>query len=689
MKVVTACKLSLLSLLALILYTNANIEEIKFPGNHEEFELLKKFHETWDNSKPLKYVDHEVFVDVPLKNNAATNLGGNYGEGCDVPGYTGQYCESPICANTNLDEDNHSQDPTDVMIDFGHYPVCNVPMPLYYDVSMLSFKVEIHAGGAHSPIMVLYNSTGAIIAPSKVEQFEMSRVIYYFTPQQPGVYQLSPNTDIPSSGCYIYVNSLAYSNIHMGFIPHTANDLIAPERNDSPNTRSYQGQLNTIVAHPINIRYPGNIATVALYEQFNLLTRPQKLAPRYGCEFNHFYNAFYCYRTGTYFAKFTGYDFFGNKYKRVKAFVCEVNPHPPTVAPPTPPVTSCQNNGTLIDNGDGTSSCFCVGPFSGPACGVATCYNGALALPDGTCQCTDNFMGPNCADVLCFPDSGITIQEEFYTPIFVIRVRSQLRTILQQISTQLNNLNTFFQNDPKWFSHFGVVIFNNNGTTLPSKFYDNVADLSDDLLAYSATADNTGGCFDMTFEALDIALNVFILGNKSPIYVISDALPSDPDYLELTSELDSFYLSPIYFIQLEPSVASGCQAFDYYTPGWRALETLAMRSSGNVFFIANNEYGTFGTFFYQHMANTYFMSELMYVDTQRVCANQPKYIFVGIDGDFHQLTVVATGVGLSLQLTTPEGNNAQFDTLYISQNNYMWRLRGLEKGNWQSKFINT
>uniref|UniRef100_A0A0K0EZT4 EGF-like domain-containing protein n=1 Tax=Strongyloides venezuelensis TaxID=75913 RepID=A0A0K0EZT4_STRVS len=657
--------------------------------DNEEVANLKRLHHTWRKDKDIVY-NHDIIKTIPFANTTRDDVShakSFYTTGCTVPGYTGQNCEFPICDKHAFTGFDHQIDT--VMIDFAYFNTCNISMPLYIDYHMFEFSVEIQTPGSQHPLVFLYDANGTQIVPNSADTTDPSRSIFSFDYQLAGTYQLVPLSDLPSDGCYVHVSGKSEMDIHVGFIPYTSNDM-TPERNDFPDQKIYQNSLNLVVAHPHGLIAPGSVNVITLFQQYNMMTRPQLMNLRYGCAYEYYFNALYCMQTGYYYAKVSGYDFYGYSFSRVVAFKCEVNPNPPTPTTTTTaaPVTACKNNGILINSGT-TMSCYCEGLFTGPDCSTPICLNNGVPTADGQCMCMEGYTGSQCQDVRCKDDTGFNFPKDYPIPIFIIRAKASLADIVNQINTQLSQLANDFASEAMWFQNFGLVTFNNNGTTFTSDYYTSLEDMQAALLKLASTAqrDNSGDCLDTTFSALTQAFNSFIIGNRSPVYVFTDALPSDRNYADDVLMLNSFYLAPIYIFQLEAASSTGCQKYDYFSADWKALVKVTERSSGSIFPVGSDQYGKIGDFIYQHMYNVYYRGNLIYQDDPMECETMETYNTIAIDTSFQKLVIVGTGTNLMLTLTTPEGSSVKPSITSILNDTTIWSYYGLEIGQWQFNVI--
>ncbi|VDM76646.1 unnamed protein product, partial [Strongylus vulgaris] len=172
---------------------------------------------------------------------------------------------------------------------------------------------------------------------------------------------------------------------------------------------------------------------------------------------------------------------------------------------------------------------------------------------------------------------------------------------------------------------------------------------------------------------------------KSPVYIITDALPNDLEVLESVFHLDSYWRVPLNFIYVEPAPSSDCVT-TIENPDYRAMDSLAQRSGGTTFYFSSNNQGSIQSFLYQHMYSTIYRSQLLLLDDLPVCANQKVYNPIAIDTSADQMVIVATGKNLSLVLTTPEGGLSTYDTVYTDGTNYIWTKNGPYTGNWMVSF---
>ncbi|KAK6047590.1 hypothetical protein COOONC_14905 [Cooperia oncophora] len=208
---------------------------------------------------------------------------------------------------------------------------------------------------------------------------------------------------------------------------------------------------------------------------------------------------------------------------------------------------------------------------------------------------------------------------------------------LTEVSNAVLAVTTDLSFDPEYLRRFVLVMFNNNGIT--TKTYSNSQLLLDDLGEAAQTTDSNGTCTDMDFIALSAALSQY-LTYKSPVYVITDALPSDGTQVNDVYHLINDWRSPVYFLYLEPLPESGC-ATGIEDPGYRLMDTVAQRSTGQTFYFTTH--GGIESFLTTHMLNTLYRTQLLLSNDLPVCTEQLTYKSVSVDVSVEMLVIVATG----------------------------------------------
>ncbi|KAK6019690.1 hypothetical protein OSTOST_14666, partial [Ostertagia ostertagi] len=324
-----------------------------------------------------------------------------------------------------------------------------------------------------------------------------------------------PSADLKTSSCILSVRARTLITINGGFVigegPNT-------ERSDFPQGYTFYREPASVVVHGNFLRYPAVLKSINFIGEENTMYRPRLLSSRFNCSYEYILKH----------SIVEGVSFQGYSFRRLFPFNCLVNPAttapPPSTTAPAP-LVRCKNNGVFIKNLDGSTYCYCTGLFSGPDCGTRLCTNGgSLDVANNKCLCTDGFAGDFCENVHCNDNTGLGFDAEHPTLTLVIRTRTQLGDVITQVSNAVAAVINDLTFDPTYLRRFVLVLFNNNRiTTTP---YSDPNSLLSALNDAARTSDSNGTCVDMDFVALTAALSQY-LTYKSPVYVITDALPND------------------------------------------------------------------------------------------------------------------------------------------------------------------
>ncbi|PIO67783.1 hypothetical protein TELCIR_10456 [Teladorsagia circumcincta] len=173
---------------------------------------------------------------------------------------------------------------------------------------------------------------------------------------------------------------------------------------------------------------------------------------------------------------------------------------------------------------------------------------------------------------------------------------------------------------------------------------------------------------------------------KSPVYVITDALPNDGTQVDDVYHLINDWRSPVYFLYLEPLPESGCTT-SIEDPAYRLMDTVAQRSTGQTFYFSGHE--KIQSFLTTHMLNTLYRTQMLLSNDLPICTEQLTYKSVSVDASIQMLVIVATGRNISLLLTTPDGDFATATVQYSDGLNHIWVYNGPHIGNWMFSFRTT
>uniref|UniRef100_A0A914ZBN3 Uncharacterized protein n=1 Tax=Panagrolaimus superbus TaxID=310955 RepID=A0A914ZBN3_9BILA len=682
-----------LVLLLLIAIVGASAEQALFPEifEHDSPKIVEfkkglqqvNISNLFKNSELGSQMNYEQ---QPRRSKRAAGFGGNT---CH-PGWTGASCEFPICGEPNI-HDHGAPSAQFTYIDIFYARRATEFFYIYVDNTMHSQELQLQADtGEIFPRLVLLDSNGTVYTPATQEEMpRKSLYTFQYLPVQ--TYKVQLMADDPAGSVLLMYNAWTYMSTEIGGITYEFLDDFALH-NDSPNYTFYNHIPTVFVAAPIGLESPGSLATVSFFSDQVPAPHNIRLDLRYGCHYLYYTNGFMCGAEGHYYARIRGYDFYGHSFTRIHSFVCEIPlPTPPpstistTLSTGTPQPLRCMNGGLPITRADGSQYCYCNGLFTGTYCGTPLCMNNG-EVRGSLCICPSGFSGSHCQNIQCTDDAGSGTQVG--TPIltFVIRVRSQMSSIISQVSAAVAQIVNDLDYDTAYVSRFGLVTFNNNISSAIA-FY-NANDLIAALNSSATTSDSSGGCTDIAFESVYAALNQFMITNKSPIYVISDAEPYDSeDYIQSIFNLDSFYQSPIHFFFIQPSSNSGCQNMDFGAHPFREMNLIARRFSGLATYVSTDLIPNFQNFLYTHLSHTYHKAHLIFSDDQYQCSNVPQYIPISVDVQFHELVVITEGNITDVQLNSPENDVVQFpNKMRFGSTNIFW-LTGLQTGTWTATII--
>uniref|UniRef100_A0A7I4YI23 EGF-like domain-containing protein n=2 Tax=Haemonchus contortus TaxID=6289 RepID=A0A7I4YI23_HAECO len=667
----------------------------------DQQEAIKKVFRTWRHGKAVEVLEHPeksrrdwITADNLSErdhhrskrsallgpNGAAASQQLSASRSCNTPGYTGEFCEFPICYETNPKLPYIPDDET-VAIDAATLANCTENYVVFVDETMFDITIDLEMDTPLNPIFTLQGEDGQNHSPDTIltQTRDQYQAFFFFLP--PGRYLLTPSADLKTTSCIMSVRARTAITINSGFVigegPNT-------ERSDFPQDYTFYREPASVIVHGNFLRYPAMLKSINFIGEGNTMYRPRLLSTRFNCSYEYIFETFYCKKTGSYVYQVEGVSFQGYSFRRLFPFNCLVNPATPSPSPSTPspaPLVRCKNNGVFIKNLDGSSYCYCTGLFSGPDCGTRLCANGgSLDTANNKCLCPDGFVGDFCENVFCNDNTGLTFDAEHPTLTLVIRTRTQLADVITQVSNAVSALVNDLSFDPDYLRRFVLVTFNNN--RMSTNTYTDSEKLLIALNAAAKTTDSNGTCVDIDFIALSAALSQY-LTYKSPVYVITDALPSDGTEVDNVYHLVNDWRSPVYFLYVEPLPESGCTT-SIEDPAYRLMDTVAQRSAGQTFYFTSH--ATIGTFLTTHMLNTLYRTQMLLSNDLPVCSNQLVYKSVSVDSSIQMLVIVATGRNISLVLTNPDGDWAITTEQYTDGVNNIWLYNGPQVGNWLFSF---
>ncbi|GMR47595.1 hypothetical protein PMAYCL1PPCAC_17790, partial [Pristionchus mayeri] len=676
-------------LLVALVVTLSGLASAKFRGT------LGELYSTWDLSKEPIYVkdfDHLAPLRVEKevheeehsrkKRNAAETARflvnqNPITKACDRPGYTGQYCEFPICLETNfnIDPDQFKQG-DGYLVDVADLGNCTKSREIIVDETMFDIRIEIQSKDNVNPRFIITDDQGFYGQPDG-ELKENDRYEAHFENLKPGYYRVQGQADILTSRCLLQTTAQTGMTISGGFSSDER------DRNDFPNRNAAKHEFNSIMVHLNGARSPAELKTISVIGTNNYVFRPRILDKRYGCGYEYYFDSMFCMDEGAYAMIVEGVDFNGNPFRRAANFGClpDKSQTTTTKAPTTslPMPTECKNGGVLLNNGK-TTSCICQDHWTGNTCEQPLCINGGTLI-SGKCFCTTGFEGTHCEDVRCEPNSNHGFGVDRPTLVLVVRVREQMNEVMQQVQDAVDQIASNLQFDPNYFSRFQVVYFNDY-TNFKSTSYKSIFDFDADFHKATIASHNDGGCTDAVIGAVATGLSNIALTSNSMVYVITDALADDSQSMtDLLMQWNSYFRATINFIYVEPTADSGCQS-DISDPGFRAFDNIANSFGGLAMHVSDRT--KVKDVFYNHLNSIVYKSQLMLTVDRDECGNGLVKT-VMIEGKSENLVLITRGKGFYPLVTNPMGEHLNEDTLTIVvKQDYLtiWRVANPIAGNY-------
>uniref|UniRef100_A0A1I7UAH2 EGF-like domain-containing protein n=1 Tax=Caenorhabditis tropicalis TaxID=1561998 RepID=A0A1I7UAH2_9PELO len=616
-------------------------------------------------------------------------LAGMATRGCNLPGYTGETCQYPLCMARNPYVPNDvSSD--DVAIDGVNLANCTETYIIVVDETMWDIKIELETESPLNPTFYLQAENGDLISPDSDSQRPTQYRATYIA-LAPGQYLLGPRADTGNQLCTMLMTSRSYIKVSGGFTSGSQ-----AERSDYPTLKfAYFDTESVVAVHAQGLEFPGQIQAIGFTGAENHISRYIPIGTRYNCTYPYVLERYTCRKTSN---NDVGFNFFqvegisnaGYKFRRIVSYQCVLPPVVTTTAPapttPAAPITSCQNGGQLLKDASGNPYCYCFGMYSGNDCSQMLCANGGF-LPTPTserCECPEGFSGFHCTNIICTDTSGFDFNAENPTLTLVIRSRTQLSAVIENATQAVTDIVDLLSSEPGYLTNFIVVLFD-NGKLLVNKRYSSWDAAMVDLTKAIHSVPSDGGCDDVVFSAVASALSLYPT-NKSPVYIITDANPNDSSEKETVFHLESYWRAPLYFIYVQPAPGDGCNTSPDNS-GYRDMTDVAARSGGNTFYF--NDRSTISTFFYQHMFNTLFRSQLILSGDYSHCTNQNVYKSAAIDLTADLVVVVATGTNLTLFVTSPTSDRPTFDIAFTDGVNYIWTYNKQVSGQWFFNLLST
>ncbi|CAI2356606.1 unnamed protein product [Caenorhabditis sp. 36 PRJEB53466] len=600
------------------------------PNHHE---VVSAFHNLPNFYPELK---HSEAIHVRAKRAVFAALG--IANTCE-DGWTGDGCKNPVCADPRPTPVSGQTALIELLFLQGS---CggSYYIPVDSDSNKASQTIQIHVSAAGVPYVNLTDARGNLYSASYTSNGD-GYALSVFQDLPSGGYSLSiDNQNVPTTECIIEVNSDTVLKVSEGFVN-------SPQSDDTPYGESaVDGVPMYVVTHIESERAPAQVHSITI-RQGNSLTPVYRaaLTRRYQCGYEYYAGQWQCQLGNSYYYHVDGIDSNGFNFRRTGRFSCMqhlTSPNPPTTT--AAPLTSCYNNGTLLNVVNQGATCFCPELFTGRQCEKVNCMNAGFPDPDGNeCVCAAGYHGTNCQDVTC-PLNWEPYLTDYKTLVVIIRntnsMNNNLNAISQAIYKELtsNEINSY-----EVYKGFVLVKFGNGvytNTYYPS--YDQNKFLTD--INTAATAD--GQCSDATFDSIASVFTEVAIYQKSPIYLFTDAIASDVEKWQTVIEMNTRQKYPIYthfFVQ------NNC-AFDEMNDGFQAIEYASYYSGG---LILRPTTDSLLQIFQNVIKATAYKMNSVLIDDLSICSTPTRVFFV--DSSTTELMILAIGQSLTVSVTDPNG----------------------------------
>ncbi|KAK6739570.1 hypothetical protein RB195_008210 [Necator americanus] len=374
-------------------------------SNHE---IVRQVIKSWNPNRPMSVMQHNEGDGITKrfttdqhtrsKRSMSANSYVSASKSCNMPGYTGEFCEFPICMETNTNvPDVPESDGMGTSIDGAVIANCTQPYVVYVDETMYWITMYLEAEARVNPTFTIQGEDGTTYVGDNIVEQTPSSYGVRFNLLPPGQYMVISSADLQNSYCQLTMRARTEMTLQGGFLLGRG---YTPERSDYPDSRyTYFQESAPVAVHVNRMRSPGSVNAIKFVGEDNVFYRPKLLQKRYNCSYEYIFESFYCSQKGYFYYQIEGISFQGYAFRRIQAFNCIVNTNP-TSAPTTTPVptqpSTCQNGGVLVKGLDGTTYCYCIGLFSGANCEQRLCANGGTVTSDNTCRCPGGYEGSHC-----------------------------------------------------------------------------------------------------------------------------------------------------------------------------------------------------------------------------------------------------------------------------------------------------
>ena len=595
---------------------------------------------------------------------------------------TGFYCQSPVCparipiakpinglAGFGVTVDIQVRKGQACMKQSSTFPV---------DSTMISIAILMDSEKNTNPSVVLINPAGTAVSPSSVFDNSSNSKAFQYTAMVTGIWTVHFSSP---QGCVVFVLAQTPLTINEGIL-YGKNAIIGdnPQRALPENVPSY------FVAHANNLACPGAISFLEVYEQ-TLLVFSKSANMRYNCSYEAFFGLIDCTYQNSYYYKLFGRDAQGFQFMRTNTIIC-TNEAPTTPAPLTSPQPgTCDNGGTFVSQG----ICVCPPYFGGQYCQNFLCLHGGTyqATPSPQCLCSIGYTGTHCQTVQCTTHNPYNFNVVKRSIAFVFNARASMENDwVQLIQTVPNAISTFQTKHPGAIINYVLTTFRDSNITTTSYNTSKAFLGAFGKLGGTISQQPSENCSQPVLTALSQTIKYVV--PRSPIFIFTDALPSDYDLgtQEMLMHQDSFFVSEFYFHVTNRTGHGGmsCPPINsIYNTAYVAYQNVAKFSAGQVLLLPK---GQVSKVFAQILSSQYGTDVLLTADYY-ACSNQPSYTTVLVDTSITALYIYGNGppsahVTQSLRVTPPNGNNTLVaPTLTMVGNTYMWIIQNPTPGIYQ------
>ncbi|PIC16616.1 hypothetical protein B9Z55_023164 [Caenorhabditis nigoni] len=573
-------------------------------------------------------------------------------------GWTGDGCKNPICTASNPAPTSGQTAMIELLFLKGSC-AGSYYIPVDSDVGKASQTIQIHVSAAGTPYVNLTDAKGVVFVPTYTNNGD-GYALTIFGDLPSGGYSLTiDNQNIPTTECIVEVNSEANLKVAEGFV-------YTPQSDDTPYGESaVDGVPMYVVAHVAAQQAPAQVQSITI-RQGNSLTPIYRaaLTRRYQCGYEYYAGQWQCQFGNSYYYHVDGVDSNGFNFRRTGRFACMqhlTSPAPPTTT--QAPLTSCFNNGTLLNVNNQGNTCFCPELFTGKQCEKVNCMNAGFPDPDqNECVCAAGYHGTNCQDVTC-PLNWEPFLTDYKTLIVIIRsttsMNQNLQAIAQAVYVELTS-NTGLGYDV--YKGFVLVKFA-NGKYI-NEYYPTYQQ-TQFLTAITNASTTDGQCSDATFDSIASIFTEVAVYQKSPIYFFTDAIASDVEKWQTVIEMNTRQKYPIYthyFVQ------NNC-GFDEMSQGFQAIEYASYYSGG---LILRPTTDTLQQIFQNVIKATAYKMNSVLIDDLASCSTPTRVFFV--DTSTTELMILAIGQSLTVTVTDPNGAKNTALKIVESGTTYMYEI---------------